>query len=98
MDELPAADSEFSGGFLGRGLCASRFCSVVALKIVGYDSCDGINSADFGFIDLPSVSRENSIPDGPTLKYLDSGSKTITVNKLMKNTISATNSVPDNLL
>jgi len=72
---------------------------MVMFKIVGYrlNSGDGINSADLGFIGLPSVSRENSIPDGPTLKYLDSGSKTITVNKLMKNTISATNSVPDNL-
>jgi len=97
-DKLPAVDSKFGGGFWSHVLCAPRFCSIVALKIVGYDLCDGINSADFGFIDLPSVSRENSSPDGPILKYLDSGNKIIAVNKLMKNTMSATNSVPDNLL
>jgi len=85
-------------------VCLFRvFCDVIylerRLKIVGYrlNSNDCTNSADLGFI-LPSVSRKSSNPDRPTLKYLDSGSKTIAANKLIKNTMSATNSVPDNLL
>ena len=104
MDELPAVDSIFGGGFWGHVLCGSGVFVILFvwggwLKIVEdlMNSFRGIRSDDLGFVILSSVFCWKLSLSEPNLADSSTGAKTIIISNANKSITNAVNSAPDNL-